>query len=104
MADVANPPLLIPFGPSANCTLDLCPVEASIFGYRPSIAANATFIAIFGLLLAVHIVQGVWFRTWGYMVTLAAGCILQIIGYVGRILLHDNPFGFNPFLIQISKS
>lgn len=32
------------------------------------------------------------------------GCVLQIVGYVGRIMLHDNPFDFGPFLVQISKS
>jgi hypothetical protein len=95
---------LVPFGPRSNCTLDLCPVEWSVFQYRPSIAANATFVAIFGLLLAVGIFQGIRYRTWGNMACIAAGNILQIIGYIGRILLHKNPFGFNEFLIQISES
>ena len=94
---------LVPFGPLANCTLALCPIEWSVFQYRPSIAANAAFIAIFGLLLAVQLFQGIWFKTWGYMACIAAGSILQIIGYVGRILLHGNPFDFNAFLIQISE-
>jgi hypothetical protein len=98
----ANSQNLIPFGPLANCTLDLCPVEYSVFQYQPSIAANATFIAIFGILLAVQIFQGVWYKTWGHMACVAAGSILQVIGYIGRIMLHGNPFGFNAFLIQIS--
>jgi hypothetical protein len=94
---------LIPFGPWSNCTLELCPVEWSVFQYRPSLAANSAFVAIFGLLLAIQVLQGILYRTWGYMVCVAAGSLLQIIGYVGRILLHGNPFSFNAFLIQISK-
>jgi hypothetical protein len=94
---------LIAFGPQANCTLDLCPLEWSIFQYQPSIGANAAFIAIFGLLLFLHLAQGVWYKAWGYMGCMLAGCILQIIGYAGRIMLHDNPFDFNAFLIQISE-
>jgi hypothetical protein len=94
---------LIPFGPWANCTLDLCLVEWSVFQYRPSIAANATFVTIFGLLLMVQILQGIRYKTWGHMACVAAGNILQIIGYIGRILLHKNPFSFNEFLIQIGE-
>jgi hypothetical protein len=94
---------LIPFGPWSNCTLDLCPVEWSVFQYRPSIAANATFIALFGLFLAADVFLGIRYKTWGHMACVAAGNILQIIGYIGRILLYGNPFGFNEFLIQISE-
>ncbi|KAJ4360497.1 uncharacterized protein N0V89_001062 [Didymosphaeria variabile] len=72
---------LIPFGPSANCTLTLCPVEWGVFGYRPSISANAALLAIFGVLLLLHTAQGVKYRAWGYM-----GCMVA---------------GFNAFLMQI---
>ncbi|KAL5394524.1 hypothetical protein PMIN04_007246 [Paraphaeosphaeria minitans] len=92
---------LIPFGPLANCTLALCPVEWSVFTYQPSIAANAALLAIFGLLLLVHAAQGINYRAWGYMGCMIAGCVLQIVGYVGRIMLHGNPFDFNAFLMQI---
>lgn len=94
---------LIAFGPMANCTLALCPVEWSVFQYQPSLAANAIFIAIFGVLMVAHLVQGVWYKAWSYMGCIVAGCILQIIGYGGRIMLHDNPFDFNAFLMQISE-
>ncbi|KAH7138385.1 parasitic phase-specific protein PSP-1 [Dendryphion nanum] len=92
---------LVPFGPLSNCTLEYCPLEWSIFRYQPSIPGNALFVAIFALLLAAHAFQGIRYKTWGYMGCMVAGCILEIIGYIGRILLHDNPFDFNAFLIQI---
>lgn len=31
------------------------------------------------------------------------GCVHEIIGYIGRIKLHYNPWSFVPFIIQISK-
>lgn len=93
---------LITFGPLANCTLDLCPLEASLLRYRPSIPANAVFIAIFGLSGLVHAFQGYKFKTWGFMSSMLAGCILEIIGYVGRLIIYNNPFDFNGFLMQIS--
>ncbi|KAI8682615.1 hypothetical protein NCS56_00384700 [Fusarium sp. Ph1] len=92
---------LITFGPLANCTLDLCPLEASLLRYRPSIPANAVFIAIFGLSGLVHAFQGYKFKTWGFMSSMLAGCILEIIGYVGRLIIYNNPFDFNGFLMQI---
>lgn len=94
---------LVAFGPQSNCTLDLCPLEWSVFRYQPSIAANATFIAIFSLLMIIHIVQGIRYKAWGYMCCMFAGSLLPIVGYVG-IMLHYNPFDFNAFLIQISES
>lgn len=38
------------------------------------------------------------------MSCIVAGCALEIAGYVGRIMLHDNPFDFNAFLVNLGKS
>lgn len=93
----------IGFGPDSNCTLDSCPIELSVFQYRPSLVANAVLLSIFGVLLCVHAVQGILLKTWGYMACMVAGCVLQMVGYGGRIMLYDNPFDFNAFLMQISE-
>ena len=37
------------------------------------------------------------------MAMMAMGCVSEMIGYGGRILLWENPFGFTGFLVQISK-
>ncbi|KAJ5579614.1 RTA1-domain-containing protein [Penicillium hispanicum] len=92
---------LVAFGPNANCTLDTCPLDTSILRYQPSIPASAVCIAIFGFALAVHTVEGIWKHTWGFMGSVIAGCILEILGYVGRLIIHDNPFNFQGFLMQI---
>lgn len=92
---------LIPFGEEANCTLALCPLEASILQYQPSQAASGTFIAIFALLMIIHAGQGTWTRSWGFMACMVCGCVLEIAGYIGRLIIHDNPFDFNGFIMQI---
>ncbi|EGU75066.1 hypothetical protein FOQG_01286 [Fusarium oxysporum f. sp. raphani 54005] len=101
MSHTPLPGGLISFGSDANCTLELCPLESSILRYQPNVPANAIFIGVFGLSMALHIFQGIKMKTWGFMASMMAGCILEIIGYVGRLIIHDNPFDFIGFLLQI---
>ncbi|KAF4828989.1 Glutamyl-tRNA(Gln) amidotransferase subunit A [Colletotrichum tropicale] len=92
---------LIAFGPNANCTLELCPIEWSILQYRPSVPASAIFISLFAIALVGHAIQGIRSRTWGFMGSMISGCVLEIVGYIGRLLIYDNPFNFEGFLMQI---
>ncbi|KAK1980102.1 parasitic phase-specific protein PSP-1 [Colletotrichum cereale] len=89
------------FGPKANCTLEVCPLQASLLRYRPSTQVNGTFIALFSLAMIIHTYQGVRSRNWGFMASMIGGCLLEIVGYVGRLILHENPFSFGGFLLQI---
>ncbi|KAK1965921.1 hypothetical protein LY78DRAFT_657848 [Colletotrichum sublineola] len=41
-------------GPKTNCTLEMCPLEASLLRYQPSIQVNGTFIALFSLAMINH--------------------------------------------------
>lgn len=91
----------ISFGPDANCTLSTCPIEASVYGYRPSIPANSIFLALFSLAIIVHVALGIRWRSWGFMAFMIFGCLVEIVGYAARILLYKNPFDFLAFLIQI---
>lgn len=94
---------LISFGPDANCTLDICPIEATVYGYRPSLAANIAFPVIFAVIGIVHAFLGWRWRSWGFMTGMLLGCLSEIIGYVGRVLLHNSPFSFVAFMIQIGR-
>ncbi|KAF4487919.1 parasitic phase-specific PSP-1 [Fusarium agapanthi] len=79
MNDTGN---FVIFGPKANCTLELCPIEMSVYGYRPSLLANITFASLFTLATFVHAYLG--FKC-----------------YVARILLWVNPWSFGAFITQI---
>ncbi|PKS10217.1 hypothetical protein jhhlp_001967 [Lomentospora prolificans] len=95
------PPYVVVFGPQANCTLDLCPIEYSVYRYRPSLPANIVFIAIYALALIIHAYLGLrWKQTW-FAICMIIGCLVEIIGYVGRVLMHGNPFMFAGFMTQI---
>ncbi|KAF4995796.1 hypothetical protein FDECE_12683 [Fusarium decemcellulare] len=89
------------FGSDSPCTLDNCLVEWSILGYRPSLAANIVFIALFGILGVVHAYLGFRWKSWGFMAGMLFGCVSEVVGYVGRVMMWDNPFSFNAFMIQI---
>lgn len=86
-----------------NClsVSEACPVSASIYGYYPSLGASAFFCAFFGLAFITNLILGIRYKTWTFMIALCLGCFAEAIGYVGRILLHSNPFGSTGFEIQI---
>ncbi|KAJ2986736.1 hypothetical protein NUW58_g4887 [Xylaria curta] len=92
---------IIPFGPHATCTLELCPIEYSIFRYRPSLAANITFVVLNVIFALTHLVLGLRLKNWWFSGAMVAGCVSNIIGYAARVFLWQNPFSFIGFLLQI---
>ena len=96
------PQNVIIFGPSGNCTLELCPLEASVYQYRPSLAANSAFLAIYATLMLVHTYLGWRWKSWWFAAFMIVGCLSQTVGYVGRIILYSNPFSFAGFMLQIT--
>jgi len=95
---------LVSYGPNTNCTIALCPIDQSALSYRPSLAASGIFITLFAVVTIIHIVGGVRWKAWGFMVAMVLGCLDEIVGYLGRILLYYNPFSFGGFLLNQSKT
>jgi hypothetical protein len=87
--------------PPEQCTLSTCGLEEAQIDYIPSLPGNAAFLAIFVVLLVIHTVQGIRYRTWGVLIGIAAGLILEVIGYVGRIQMHFNPFKSAHFTMSV---
>lgn len=81
------------------CTLDTCPMACAQMDYRPNFAGNIIFAAIFGLLFVVQLGLGIKYKTWGFRVGMICGLLLEVVGYVGRIMLYNNPFDFNNFIM-----
>lgn len=97
-------PNVIAFGPDGNCTLALCDLEQSVYRYRPSLPANVIFIALYSVAMAIHIYLGIRWKTRGFMVCMIVGCVDEILGYAGRVMMYYNPFKFVAFMIQIGMS
>jgi hypothetical protein len=87
----------------ADCTAvsPLCPVQATTYGYYPNFGGNVFFTVFFGVLGVFQIGYGVYFRTWTFMVALGAGAIMEMAGYVGRVLMNSNPWNESAFKLQI---
>ncbi|KAJ5593842.1 RTA1 domain protein [Penicillium hispanicum] len=77
---------------SQQCTLETCPLSYAHIRYLPNLAGNAFFVAIFALLIPVQLWIGVRARTWGFMFGTICGLILEVLGYVARLKMRDNPF------------
>lgn len=90
-------------GENPNCTVEACPIEFSVYGYRPTLPGSAALIALYGICMIVQIVLGIRYKTWWFMGAMVLGCIDEILGYAGRILYYQNPWKEPGFIMQIGK-
>jgi hypothetical protein len=88
-------------GDNSNCTVSVCPVELSVYGYRPSLAASGTLIGLYAICLGIQTILGFRYKAWWFMSCMIAGCIDEILGYAGRIMYWQNPWGQTGFILQI---
>ncbi|KAI9654627.1 MAG: hypothetical protein M1821_005834 [Bathelium mastoideum] len=84
------------------CTPAICSVpDCGQIKYIPTIGGNATYLAIFVLLLIAQLFLCIRYKTWGFLVGMFGGLTLEVLGYGGRVWLHDNIFNFNAFLLYL---
>ncbi|KAL7807298.1 RTA1 like domain-containing protein [Trichoderma gracile] len=79
----------------------LCPVEATVLGYYPNLGSGIFFAIVFGILTVGSLVLGIWKKTYTYAIGLSIGLLLEMLGYIGRIQLHSNPWNEGAFELQI---
>jgi hypothetical protein len=74
-----------------KCTFDICGFDGAYFAYRPSKVANLAFAVLFGISASAFVVQGIARKRWpGFTIAMALGCIVEVAGYVARVLAHDD--------------
>ena len=84
---------------TAACTLQTCPLADSYYDYLPNLGTNGAFLALFSLSLCGFILQVALSRRFlGFTIAMVSGCILEVLGYIGRIMSHHNPFNEVRFL------
>jgi hypothetical protein len=87
--------------PSEECTLDTCCLAQSSFLYRPDFGGNLFFCIFFGVFIIPQFGLSIWKRTWGFGVGMISGLVLEIVGYAARLILHNNSFDNNGFLMYV---
>ena len=89
--------------PNNLCNIKVCDLSLAHFNYIPNLAGNALFAAIFAIYVLINLYFGIRHKTWGYMVAMVLGLVGEVIGYIARILLHNNPFDptGNNFIIYL---
>lgn len=90
-------------GELANCTIAACPIGASVYGYRPSLIASCILIGLYFVCLSIQLVYGWRYKAWGFAVGTVTGCVCEILGYIGRIMMWQNPWRKPGFTMQISE-
>lgn len=78
-----------------------CPVKGTIYGYTPNLGVNAFFCAYFAIFTLVNLVLTIRFKSWFYGILMVLGALGEALGYVGRIMMHGNPWDSIGFQIQI---
>ncbi|CAF9935426.1 MAG: hypothetical protein ALECFALPRED_006388 [Alectoria fallacina] len=86
---------------TCDAVTPICLIQDSTYGYFPSLPANVFFLALFIILLIAQLYLGIRYRTWTFAFALSCGCLVEAVGYVGRLMLHHNPFSNNGFTMQI---
>lgn len=92
----------VPFRPSYDTCDEVtaqCPVEFTMYGTYLSKGAAYFFGIAFAFLLILQIYLGIRARAYSFSAWLAAGTILEVIGYWARTRLADNPWSLNSFII-----
>ncbi|KAE8133711.1 RTA1 like protein-domain-containing protein [Aspergillus pseudotamarii] len=79
----------------------LCPVEATTYGYYPNYGGNIFFTVFYGVCGIFQLGFGIYFRSWTLMVALVVGTLLEMAGYIGRVLMNKNPWDSGAFKLQI---
>ncbi|KAF5656640.1 parasitic phase-specific PSP-1 [Fusarium heterosporum] len=78
-----------------------CPVEHTTYGYYPNLGGNVFFLLFFLFLFVVQVYLGMRCKTWSYTAALATGTLFEALGYIGRLMLHRNPWSSGGFIIQM---
>ncbi|KAI1390041.1 RTA1-domain-containing protein [Hypoxylon trugodes] len=73
----------------ADCTSSHC--SRVFLTYEPSLAGGAVFLVLFAILIPVVLALGIKCKSSVFATAIATGLALEVLGYIGRVLLHNNP-------------
>lgn len=87
--------------PNQGCTKSTCPVSDPIYDYTPSLAATIIFLVLFALSGITHTWQGIRYRSWFFASVMVIGCTAEVLGYVAKLMLWNDPFSSTGFQLNV---
>lgn len=75
---------------AADCTSATCPVEEGFLSAPPAVEGAVFMLAAFTALIPINLWIGVRCKTTTYTLTLVVGLLLEVLGYVGMLLLRSD--------------
>jgi len=85
------------------CTLANCPVNLSKIGYVPKLAGNAFMVSWFSCMLLAQLALSIRHKTGSHLIGQFCGLVLEIIGYVARVKLHNDQFSDKLFITYVTN-
>ena len=102
MSEQGLPEGFIPSYDTCSGVSQICPVEASIYGYRPALGPNALFAAIHTILFFVQLFLGYRMKGYAFPTWLIIGIGLQMVGWYSRIALYEDVWNFNAMAASLA--
>ncbi|KAI1462691.1 RTA1-domain-containing protein [Annulohypoxylon moriforme] len=82
---------------AADCASRYC--SRIFLIYEPSLAGNAVLLGLFAILIPVTFGLGIKYKSSIFAATVDTGLALEVVGYIGRVLLHSSPNDRSNFIL-----
>jgi len=86
---------------NGDCTKTTCPVDQSVYGYQPNLVATIIFLVVFALSGCIYGWQGIKTRTWFFSIAMLLGSASEVVGYIAKLILWNNPFSDLGFKMSV---
>jgi hypothetical protein len=83
----------------SECTPSLCSLDYAFIRYVPNAGSNFLFAVMFAIFLLTHLVLWVIRRTHSFSFAMCCGLVLEILGYLARVIMKTHMFEQTPFLM-----
>lgn len=80
----------------------LCPIEATIYGYRPTLGPNILFAIIHTIAFFVQGYLGYRMKGYAFSAWLMIGIGLEMVGWYARIALYTNVWNFDSMAASLA--
>jgi hypothetical protein len=94
----------LPFTPSYETCNDgvtlICPIELTIYGYRPQLGATITFAVIFSICFLAQFGLAFRLNNYGFPTWILIGIGLEVTGWYARMALNFDPWSWDAMVAR----